>query len=198
MKKGFRTLLCAAAVSLSLTSAVPVFANEVVSSPVSTVATPDVNVQKDLNKVNFTLPFTETKQYSDSKGNEYTVTNTFTPIKSSISTQGTESNQAYTGTWTSKVTYGISTMSYRFDLTKTGSQFQITNARNQEYWGLFTQFADPSLTITRGTSTASFPAEINSSVTAKMFDNAWVPLGSSRWIAYTTVTSSGWMTLTWN
>ncbi|WP_017815121.1 hypothetical protein [Paenibacillus shenyangensis] len=198
MKKFFKGFALMAILGLSVTSASSAFASEADPAATAAAIKPDVQIEQDLSTLNPIHPFQETKEYTDKNGNEYTVTNTFTPSKSGISTNGSDSNQGYAGVWTSKVTYGVIKMSYQFDLAKSGSQWKISNPRNHDYWGAFMKFSAPSLKVTRAVSTSSLPAEVNASVTAEMFDNAWVPLGSSRWIMYTTVSSSGWMVVNWN
>lgn len=151
----------------------------------------------DLDSLDLDKPFTETKYVTDSDGNQVTLKLSFTPAPS-ISPMGSSTNPASVGTWTSSVDMGVIKMSYKFDLSKSGSQWKISNGREHSYSGLFCTFSNNSLSISRSTSTSSFPAEINASVDAQVFDNAWVPLYSGTWLMSTTVSSGGTMTLTWN
>lgn len=89
-------------------------------------------------------------------------------------------------------------MSYQFDASKSGSHWVISNARNHDYNGVFMTFSNPKLGISRSTSTASFPAEVNASVDISVFDNQWVKLYNSKGIMYTQITDGGTMTLYWN
>jgi hypothetical protein len=147
----------------------------------------------DLDKVDPTKPFTQTIQVGTESEPSGTLTLTCTPKPQ---TRGSSTNEAYESTWTSSYT-GINNMSYQFDLEKVGDQWKMSNPRNHTYSRLFTTFSNPSLKISRAISTNSFPCEINASVTAELFDNQWVSLGTSLWYMYTTVTHDGIMTLYW-
>lgn len=170
---------------------VPAFAAEPETLPL-----PDnILLQEDLDNLDLTQPYTNTNTVYNEDGDPITVTVNFEPAPM---TRGSSTNEAYAGTWTSEVDYGIIQMSYKFDLEKSGSQWKMSNARNHEYRGLFCTFENDSLKITRAVSTNSLPCEINAKVDASVFDNAWVHLYSGTWIMETTVNSSGTMTLTWN
>lgn len=147
----------------------------------------------DLDEVDPTKPFTQTIQVDTESETPGTLTLTFTPKPQ---TRGSSTNEAYAGTWTSKYT-GISNMSYQFDLEKVGTQWKMSNPRNHTYSRVFTTFSNPSLKISRATSTNTFPCEINANVTAELFDNQWISLGTELWYMYTTVTHDGVMTLYW-
>lgn len=149
-------------------------------------------VEKDLNLLDLSMPYSETTQYTDEQGKLCTLTLNFTPAPQN---RGSSTNNASVGTWTSSFTAGIINMSYTFDLSKSGSQWVISNARNHKYSGAFMTFSNASLYISRSTSTASFPAEINASVFVSVFDNQWFVISQSTATMYTTVSSSGTMTL---
>jgi hypothetical protein len=153
-------------------------------------------IDLNLDSMDLSKPVTETKEYKDAEGNPYTLEMKFTPAK--ITTQGTSTNPATVGTWTSSFKGGILNMSYQFDLSKSGSQWVISNARNHDYNGVFMTFSNAKLEISRAKSTASFPAEINASVDISVFDNQWVKLYNSKGIMYTQVDNGGTMTLYWN
>lgn len=153
-------------------------------------------IDVNLDSLDLSKPYTETKEYKDAEGNPYTIEMKFTP--NTITTQGTSTNAAYAGTWTSYFKGGILNMSYQFDLSKSGSQWVISNARNHDYNGLFMTFSNAKLYISRAKSTASFPAEVNASVDISVFDNQWVKLYNSKGIMYTQVDSGGTMLTYWN
>ena len=153
----------------------------------------DTLVAIELNEVDLTKPFVKTVQVDAESETPGILTLTFTPKPQ---TRGSSTNEASVGTWTSSYT-GISNMSYQFDLEKVGNQWKMSNPRNHTYSRVFTTFSNPSLKITRATSTNTFPCEINANVTAELFDNQWVSLGTSLWYMYTTVTHAGVMTLYW-
>lgn len=147
----------------------------------------------ELNEVDLTKPFTKTIQVDTESETPGTLTLTFTPKPQ---TRGSSTMEASAGTWTSWYK-GISNMSYQFDLEKVGTQWKMSNPRNHTYSRVFTTFSNPSLKITRAISTNTFPCEINANVTAELFDNQWVSLGTSLWYMYTTVTYDGVMTVHW-
>ena len=145
------------------------------------------------DEVDLTKPFTQTIHVDTESETPGILTLTFTPKPQ---TRGSSTNEASVGTWTSSYT-GINNMSYQFDLEKVGTQWKMSNPRNHTYSRVFTTFSNPSLKISRATSTNTFPCEINASVTAELFDNQWISLGTELWYMYTTVTHDGVMTLYW-
>jgi hypothetical protein len=150
--------------------------------------------QLDLESFDFTMPYTETHHFVDDKGTTSTLDLSFVPDLP----RGSSSNPASTGTWTSSYNAGIVSMSYRFDVGRSGTQWTISNGRDHTYYAVFTSFSNPSLSISRSTSTASFPAEINARVEYAVFDNQWVgPIASGSCWMRTEITSGGTMTLYW-
>lgn len=188
MKKFFSLIL---ALVMTISLSVPAFAAE---NPDAN-GTPELQMQENLNEIDLSQFYTNTSTFYNEDGEPIIVTVEYEPTPQA---RGSSTNEASVGTWTSKVNYGIISMSYKFDLTKSGSQWKMSNARNHEYSGLFCSFEDSSLTISRAVSTNTFPCEINARVDASVFDNAWIHLYSGTWIMSTTVNSSGTMTLTWN
>jgi len=194
MKRSFKSLAgLALSVIMLVATSTTAFASESLSStkPVTT----SVSLNADLESIDFTEPFSDTTVVYDDNGQPITMTLSFVPAPQ---TRGSSTNDAYAGTWTSEVDYGIIQMSYKFDLAKSGSQWKISNGREHQYRGLFCKFSNDSLKISRSTSTNVYPCEINAKVDADVFDNAWLPLYSGTWLMTTTVNSGGTMTLTWN
>jgi hypothetical protein len=190
-----------------ITSLALVFTFLVGFSPATTSAaesqiTPDLSVLEkavidiDMDSIDISQPYTETKQYKDEEGNPYTLEMKFTP--SPITTFGSESNPASVGTWTSSFNGVVLQMSYQFDVSKSGTHWKISNARNHSYFGVFVTFSNAKLSISNSTSSSSSPAEVNASVDMKIFDNAWIPVGSSVGLMWTTISDGGTMTLNWN
>lgn len=172
-----------------------VFASELTNEETLFEVLEDVEIDAKLDEIDLTKPYSETYHFTDEAGIDIIIDLKFTP---EIQTRGSTTNKASAGTWTSSVNYGIISMSYKFDVAKTGSQWKISNARSHAYSGLFCQFSGAKLKVSRGTSTNSYPAELNASVNAKVFDNSWVPLYSGTWLMTTTINSGGTMKLTWN
>ena len=197
MKRSFKSLAgLALSVIMLVATSTTAFASESLSStkPVTT----SVSLNADLESIDFTEPFSDTTVVYDDNGQPITMTLSFVPAPQ---TRGSSTNDAYAGTWTSEVDYGIIQMSYKFDLAKSGSQWKISNGRDPQPGGkdfMSGKFSNDSLKISRSTSTNVYPCEINAKVDADVFDNAWLPLYSGTWLMTTTVNSGGTMTLTWN
>lgn len=153
----------------------------------------DTLIAIELNEIDLTKPFSKTIQVDTEGETPGTLTLAFTPKPQ---TRGSATYEATAGTWTSWYK-GIENMSYQVDLEKVGNQWKMSNARNHTYSRVFTTFSNPSLKITRAMSTDLFPCEVNASVTAELFDNQWVSLGTSLWYMYTTVTHDGVLVVHW-
>lgn len=194
MKRSLKSLSgFALSVIMLVAMSATAFASE--SAPNAKPVSTPVSINTDLESIDFTEPFSDTKVVYDNNGEPITMTLNFVPAPQA---KGSSTNDAYAGTWTSEVDYGIIQMSYKFDLEKSGSQWKMSNGREHQYRGLFCKFSNDSLKISRSTSTSTYPCEINAKVDADVFDNTWVPLYSGTWIMTTTVNSGGTMTLTWN
>lgn len=161
-----------------------------------------ISINTNLKSMDLSRAYSKTYSFTDSQGELVTLELNYTPSSSNdsgIGTLGTVTNPASVGTWTSTVNYsGLLSMSYKFDLDKSGSQWKMSNARSHTYSGLFCKFYNNNLKISRALSTSTYPCEINGSVDAHVFDNAWIPLYTATMLMTTTVNSSGTMTLTWN
>lgn len=151
--------------------------------------------ETDLNEIDLNKSFTLTERYVDENGTPVDIKSTYTPV---VQTRGSSTTTATVGTWKSEVTYGVVGMSYEFDLSKSGTQWEISNGRNLNYHGVLCSFSDASLKISRAVSTDSFPAEINASVTAAIGAPEGVTVVSSVFLLNTKVSSGGTVTTTWN
>jgi len=149
----------------------------------------------DLNEFDFNQPLIITEEYVNDAGEIVNATLEFIPAPS---TRWSTSNRASTGTWRSSFRSPLTYMSYRFDVTRSGTQWRMSNARDHNFSAAFTSFSNPSLRITRATSTNTFPAEINASVQASVFNNQWVSIFNTTAWMRTTINSSGTMTLSGN
>jgi hypothetical protein len=184
-----RTLAIVLSFVMIITTSLTAFATEETPD-----TTDDIVVAVVLDDIDFSQAYSTTEYSVDEDGNTITLTLSYVPA---LQPRGSTSNPASVGTWTSSYTAGIINMSYKFDVSRSGTQWQISNARTHLYSGLFCTFSDPDLTISRAVSTASFDAEINATVTCLLFDNAWIPLFSSVWWMTTTISSGGTMTLSY-
>ncbi len=176
-------------------SSTTIFADEVNNSEVSTSVviqnfseSEDIIATINLSELDFNNPYVEVNEFIDENGNTVTITNTYVPDNL---TKGSSTNNASSGTWTS-LYVGAITMSYKFDLSKSGSSWKISNAREHLYGGLVTQFTDPVLRISRVTSTSSYPAEVYATVHTK------TTILSSTCLLRTSVNNNGVMTTYWN
>lgn len=131
----------------------------------------------DLNSMDFSKAFTIEETIIDENGIEVVVGLSFEPSKESEfqTTAGSKTYKASTGTWRAYYKGGIiASMEYRFDVSKSGSQWKISNGRDLSYHALFTKFSKEKLVINRSKSTSTYPAEIRGSVYAQFFDTGWV------------------------
>lgn len=198
MKKLLKNVSCLALVFSMFIGFYPTAtqASESQTQP-SVAITQEAVIDVNLDSLDLSKPYTKIKEYKDAEGNPYTLEMKFTP--NTIAPQaGSSTNPASVGTWTSSYDNGIISHSYQFDLSKSGAQWVISNARNHAYTGIFISFRNPRLYISRATSTASFPAEVNASVEMTLFDNQWVKIYDGQGVMYTQVTSGGTMTLHWD
>jgi len=142
----------------------------------------------DLDNFDFNQSISEEVSYRNDDGEWVSKGISFTP---SLNARAS-SNAASVGAWRSWYNTGVVSMSYWFDVSRSGTQWKMSNARDHQYSGLLTSFSSPSLRITRATSTNSSPAQIDASVVARA-------LGvSTTWKMQTTINSSGTMRLTHN
>lgn len=175
---------------LMLGISTPVFAaegsdNNASNDPIGT----EVLTTTDLNTMDLSQPFSQTESYTDENGTPVVVTVSYMPA---VQTRGSKTATATSGTWTSRASYGVISMSYQFYLSKSSSQWHISNARNLSYSGILCSFSNPSLYISRATSSSSTPAEVNGSVTAKTAVNSSVCLLTTK------VSHGGTVTTIWN
>ena len=185
MKKKIMSVSLALIMCLSLS--IPAFA---VSA--EDTNNPAESISVDIQSIDTTRPHSYSKTFNDN-GKEVTIELIYEP---SVQTRsGSSETPAYEGTFTTKYTgVGIG-MSFKFDLSRSGSQWKISNARDHSYYGVATNFSDPSLKISRAISTNSYPAEVNSSVQASLVAEI---VYSTTWLLSATVSSSGVITTYWN
>lgn len=155
----------------------------------------------DLNSMDFSKAFTIEETIIDENGNEAVLGLSFEPSKESeFYTAGSKTYDATTGTWRVYYNGGIlAYMEYRFDVSKSGSQWKISNERDFDYHALFSKFSNEKLEINRSTSTSTYPAEIRGSVYVELFDTTWVgPIYSGTAWLKTTINSKRKLTVSWN
>jgi len=142
-------------------------------------------------------PFVIQETYKNVNGEDIEVILAYEPEFNPMERLGFTKN-ASAGAWTVWASLGIASHSYKFDLTKNGSGWRISNARAHKYSGLITtSFSNPKLKISRANSTANFAAEINGSVVSKSKIGP-IPAGTWTWWIDTTVTHSGTMKMRHN
>lgn len=197
----FFSKLCSLAIagSMMLGMSSTVFAADSTATVTPQVNTPSnpVIANVDLNSLDLNQPFSEKTSFTDQNGKPAVLTLSYTPATKS-SKNLLSSNQASAGTWTSTVNMAVITMSYTFDVSKSGSEWKISSPRALSYSGLFCTFSNSKLSVSHAISSSSIPAEIDASVDAEVFNNAWVHLYSATWTMNTTITHSGTMTVNHN
>lgn len=174
-------------VFLTINTVMPVFASansEPLLPPKSHVI-----METDLNGMDISKPFSTTENFRDMNGIPVAIVITYSPAPQ---TRGSSTTTASSGTWTSKASYGAISMSYQFDLAKSGSEWRISNGRNLNYSGVLCTFSNPNLSISRSVSTSTVPAEINGSVTGKTAVNSAVCLLTTK------ISHNGMVTTSWN
>ena len=82
-----------------------------------------------------------------------------------------------------------------YDVSRSGSHWKISNARNLKAHCILSTIKDKSLTINRSTSTSTYPAEVMGMCTVELIDT---PIGHvmsiDAWIK-TTISDSGTLTV---
>lgn len=133
----------------------------VIGSAFNAFAT-DSPVQKktfsiDLNNFDESQPYSETLHLEkDGQPVTVTVTLTYTPPLTR--------DPAVEGTWKSEAFWGVAGMDYRFDLSKSGSEWTISNARDLNTNCVGGTIESQGLSIGRATSTSSKAAEVTGSM----------------------------------
>lgn len=181
MKKKITSIILALAMCLSLS--VPAFAMSTEEND---------NMDIGLNAIDMTTSHRFCQTFIVD-GKEATVELIYEPSIQSRS--GYKDYDAVVGTWTSKYNSVIVTMSYKFDISRSGSQWKISNPRNLTVSAFGGSISDRNLTVYRAVSTNSYPAEITGSAEAAMFVDI---LYSTTFLLGTTITSAGVLTVSWN
>lgn len=128
----------------------------------------------NLNEFDKSQPYVETIHF-EKDGEPGWIKLTYTPALTR--------DAATEGTWKSEAFWVVAGMSYSFDLSKSGSEWKISNARDLSVNCVGGTVQDQSLSINRSVSSASKPAE----VTGKMTCNVIGDLGSVTFMLKTKV-----------
>lgn len=179
IKKAFIFLLCIMA-TLALHS--HAFAN-----------TQENKMVLDLNEIDLTQSFSKTETFSLPSGDLVTITNQFSP---NPLTRGSETKDAVVGTWRAEMSYGVFSMSYRYDLSHPDG-WEISNARDLSTTAAGGTVDDRSLSIGRATSTPSFPATLTGSAVVRFFDVGDIPPLTVTYNLRTSVSHDGKVTTQW-
>lgn len=152
-----------------------------------------------MNTLDLTHPITITKEQVKDNGEVVIITSEYTPNKhynSNILSRGT--GTASVGSWKTTVSNIAGSMSFEYDLSKSGSSWKISNARNFSLSVVLSTISNKYLTINRSTSTASFPAEVYANADINVLDTTWGSGATvNAWIKVT-VSNSGVITTTHN
>ncbi|PKM54607.1 MAG: hypothetical protein CVV00_07465 [Firmicutes bacterium HGW-Firmicutes-5] len=171
--------------SFNVSAAEPIIADQKLIKDSIIIVTDKEGI--NLNKIDLSKSYTHTKFVVGIDGEKATITSTFIPADK----ENTRSSTATVGTWKSTFRFGLLNMSYKYDLSKYGTHWKISNLRSVTAGGLFTIVSNIDSDITRAISTSSFSAECEVSCDAVFFDNQWITIGSGHFVYVTTVTDSG-------
>ena len=184
-------------VTMALGMPIAAFAND--NSTLS-LTTSETSIETNLNSMDLNKPFTITENFTNDEGENVTITLDFepTPNEPSFQLNGSKDYTATVGTWRIYYDGPFFNQSYRIDVSKSGTQWKLSNAREHDYDAPFAKFSNASLKITRSLSTPSFPAEANASVYAQLFDTTWIgPIWSGTEYLRTNVSNNGTLTVSW-
>ncbi len=190
MKKITSLLL---ALVLVFSMCIPVFATEVVTD------TDEATIVVDMNNIDVSQPYEITKEFVNDRGETVTLRAVYTPAEPTAVPMWSHSYEATVGTWTSYFDGSIiDGMSYQYDVSRSGTHWKISNARNHVAHCILSTIRDKSLTINRAVSTPTYPAEVMGMCTVEVIDT---PIGNlmtvDAWIK-TTISDSGVLTVSGN
>lgn len=153
----------------------------------------------DMNNIDVTKPCEITKEFKNDRGETVTLRAVYTPAEPTAVPMWSHDYEATVGTWTSYFDGSIiDGMSYEYDVSRSGSHWKISNARNLMAHCILSSIKDKSLTINRSTSTSTYPAEVMGMCTVEFIDTAIRHLISiDAWIK-TTITDNGILTVSGN
>lgn len=165
------------------------------------ISNEQISSEINMNTLDLTQPIKITKEQVKDNGEVVIVTSEFKPNKnynSNILSRGTVTGTASVGSWKTTVSNIAGSMSFEYDLSKSGSNWKISNARNFSLSVVLSTISNKSLTINRSTSTASFPAEVYANADINVLDTTWGSGATvNAWIKVT-VSNSGVITTTHN
>lgn len=197
MKKTIKKLIGFILLSTMLLS------NSIVSFAASTdsITSETTSLEINMESLDLAKPHEISKQYVNENGDIVIIGAIYTPNEdyNPIAPLWSESYNAVVGTWTSYYDGSVAcSMSYDFDVNRSGSHWSISNARNFSVHALISTVEAKELKINRAVSSASYAAEVRGQCTLKMLDT---PLGSAAtveaWIK-TTVNDAGTLTVSGN
>lgn len=181
------------ALVLVLSMCIPAFAAEVVTD------TDEATIVVDMNNIDVSQPYEITKEFVNDRGETVTLRAVYTPAEPTAVPMWSHSYEATVGTWTSYFDGSIiDGMSYQYDVSRSGTHWKISNARNHVAHCILSTIRDKSLTINRAVSTPTYPAEVMGMCTVEVIDT---PIGNlmtvDAWIK-TTISDSGVLTVSGN
>ena len=189
MKRMISLLLTLA---LFMTMSVPAFA-------VDTTETDEDSLLIDLNALDLSESIRIEKTIFDENGNEVTIGLSYTPEEPQVQPYWSKDYEATESTWTAYYNgFIINNMSYEFDVSKSGSHWKISNARNLTASHILATIENKSLTINRAISTPSYPAEVMGMCTVNLIETE---IGTLRtWDAWikSEITDDGVLTISGN
>lgn len=200
VKKLFSSLLILSICFVSMGNSLAFAADSETVATKSLVSVQDESaIVVDMNEIDITKPYEITKETINSRGETVTLKAVYTPAKPSIIPMWSHEYTASSGTWRSYYDGSIiSGMSYEYDVSKYGTHWKISNARNLLAHAVLSTIRDKSLTINRSISAPSYPAEVMGVCTVDFIDT---PIGHvvsmDAWIK-TTISDGGTLTISGN
>jgi len=149
-------------------------------------------IEVNFNEIDINKPYETSCEFVNDNGEQVTLRLVYTPEKEHNSMlRWSKEYDAKVGGW--KAYYdGITTeMSYEFDMSKSGSHWKVSNARNHIASAALSSIKNKKLVVNRAISTKTYPAEIMGSCDVEILDTAIGHLMTvNAWIK-TTVSDSG-------
>lgn len=160
----------------------------------------ELNIDMNSDCFDVTQPYEVSKTIVNDDGEKIVIGAIYTPNQDyNPKLRWSSTKNASVGTWTSYYDGGIAcSMSYSFDVSRSGSHWKISNGRNLVANALLSTIESKKLSINRSISSANYPAEIMGVCSIKVLDT---PIGSAAtidaWIK-TVISDSGKLTVSGN
>lgn len=160
----------------------------------------EVTVDMNSDCFDVTQPYEVSKTIVNDDGKNIVIKAIYTPNEDYNPTlRWSSTKNATVGTWTSYYDGGIAcSMSYSFDVSRSGSHWKISNGRNLVASAILSTIKNKKLSINRSISSANYPAEIMGVCTVQVMDTSIGAVATiDAWIK-TVISDSGKLTVSGN